>query len=84
MKRQREWVFCVTCWVKPEVPISQHHEQQLLAQKLREAQRDVSVLSVWIVPAITCSAAEPPQLCGVQPDRHKHSNYITFNSMIVV
>lgn len=64
--------YWLTCWAEPEVNVSQHHKQQLPAQKLREAQRDVPVLGVRIVPPITRSAAEPPQQRNVQPSRDKH------------
>lgn len=57
----------MTCWVEPEVSVSQHHEQQPLAEELWETQWDVSEVRVWIIPPITCSTAEPPQQGCVQP-----------------
>lgn len=64
-------MFRLTCWAEPEPSISQHHEQRFPAEKRREAQRDVSVLCVRIIPSVACSAAEPPQQESLQPCTHK-------------
>lgn len=61
----------LTCWAQPEVLISEHHQQQPATQQLREAQRDVSVFSVWIIPTITSCAAEPPQHGRLQPNTRR-------------
>lgn len=65
--------YWLTRWAEPEVNVSQHHKQQLPAQKLQVAQRDVPVLGVRIVRPITRSAAEPPQQRNVQSSRGKHT-----------
>ena len=63
----------VTCWAESEAGISEHHQQQSATQEVREAQGEVSVFSVWIIPTITPCTAEPPQSDRVQPGRHRQS-----------
>lgn len=64
--------YGLACWAEPELSISQDHEQKSGAEKLREAQREVSELRVGVIPPVTRSAAEPPQQPRVQsgPDQH--------------
>lgn len=59
----------LTCRAQPEVMISQEDKQRSAAEKLWEAQWDVSVFTVWIIPTISCSTAEPPQQGNLQPFR---------------
>lgn len=61
----------LTCWAEPEPAISQYHEQKSGAEKLGEAQREVSELRVRVIPSVPRSAAEPPQGTGVQPASDK-------------
>lgn len=62
----------LACWAESEMSISQDHEQKSGAEKLGEAQREVSELRVGVIPPVTRSAAEPPQQPRVQsgPDKH--------------
>lgn len=60
-----------TCWAEPEPSISQYHEQKSGAEKLGEAQREVSELGVRVIPSVTRNAAEPPQQVVVQPGPDK-------------
>lgn len=74
---------CLTCWAEPEMSISQHHKQQLPAEKLRDAQRDVSELGVRIIPPVTRSAAEPPQQRSLQSSRDKHTELEHWTTLFI-